>query len=239
MREARKQYGILALSDHIGEVLSSSANEVAELVVLRSAKKNINDEAFDMINNLLEKKLLSTRELWKFSISVANTLRPVAGNIFTSWVCLILNEGFKENNLSLIAITKGKIRKELSNKLKYTDSRKRIVDMKPDIDIVVYTKTDDNPIAIVSCKTTLAERVLQTLRWKQQVEQLPGEVGMLKIFLVTAWETFKEQTNRARVSVLDGVYAANENVIEGDNIKRLSCIFDDLKKLVHEQLDSK
>jgi len=106
--------------------------------------------------------------------------------------------------------------------------------MKPDIDIVLYLKRNNLPIAIISCKTTLAERIMQTIRWKEHVSLLPNDVSLIKIFLVSAWENFKGKTLRNRVSVLDGVYAANEEVVEGDNIKRLSKIYDDLKDTLNE-----
>lgn len=89
------------------------------------------------------------------------------------------------------------------------------------------------PVAILSAKTTLAERVLQTITWKRYRDQLPKQVRAIRIFLVTAWETFEtDSANRSRVQELDGVYVCNANANFQDHIKPFSALIQDLEKLL-------
>jgi hypothetical protein len=61
------------------------------------------------------------------------------------------------------------------------------MDFKPDIDIVALHSETDTPLAILSAKTTLAERVMQTINWKRYKDQLPRDVRDVRLYLVTTW----------------------------------------------------
>ena len=74
---------------------------------------------------------------------------------------------------------------------------------------------------------------MQTISWYNYLQTIPEEIIGIKLFLVTAWETFdKNSANRDRVQQLDGVYVCNPNVQEFGKIKLFSKIIDDLKTLL-------
>lgn len=231
LSEAKERYGIENLGDKLGEVLENTATDVVKLVVLRSARKFLKDESYQAVKNLIDSGTLSIQELWDLSTSIANTLRPLAGHTFTQWLAGLLNAVFEKGNAPLMATTKGEVKNALARQLERVDAEGRMQDLKPDIDIVVYDKRNNKPLLIISCKTTLAERVMQTIRWNEFISLLPAE-ARVKVFLVTAWEEFKDQTKRNRVSSLDGVYATNEKVRVGGNIKRFNQIYADIRNLL-------
>lgn len=129
------------------------------------------------------------------------------------------------------AITKGPVKQKLDRAFDEVtvEGQQRF---KPDIDIVIITVPDEKPIAILSAKTSLAERVMQTISWHNFMRTAPAEFQDIKLFLVTAWETFESETTRTRVQQLDGVYVCNTNVREYGNIAVFSKILDDLKVLI-------
>ena len=98
-------------------------------------------------------------------------------------------------------------------------------------DLVIVA--DETPLVILSAKTTLAERVMQTINWNRYKERLPDELRNIRLFLVTAWETFEPgSVNRERVQELDAVYVCNSQATLYGNIKRFSAIVEDLARLV-------
>ena len=106
-------------------------------------------------------------------------------------------------------------------------------DVKPDIDVVVYDTKSDKILAVISCKTTFRERLMQTISWKNYfLSSNDKDIKKIKVFVVTAWETLEDNTVRKRTSVLDGVYVTNKNVKVGGNIKKFDSIYEDIKKLV-------
>lgn len=182
------------------------------------------------INNTVSVMILELREIGK---SIANSMRPLAGNNFALWVTKILNRAFQNENLPLAAVTSGSIKQNL-NKIFDNHSRQKNQSFKPDIDIVVANlNINSKPLAIISAKTTLAERVMQTISWYSYLQTMPEEIRDIKLFLVTAWETFdKNSANRDRVQQLDGIYVCNPNVQEFGKIKLFSNIIEDLKALL-------
>ena len=230
LTSAKDQYGN-QVGNHLGSIMQSAALDVVKLVVPRSAEKFLKPATFKKFINLLESGEITYEEIWNMSTSIANTLRPLAGNNFAKWVCDLLNDDFEQKNLSIKAIMSGPVKKSLATNLEHIDSEGMFRDLKPDLDIVVYHVETEKPLLIISCKTSLAERVMQTIRWKEFLSQLPSEIKNTKLFLVTAWEKYDDETSRRRVNVLDGVYAANDFVKESGKIKKFNKIYDDIAKL--------
>ena len=232
IKHSLSKYNSHMKGNHLGKILEENGEAVADIVVPNSAKKYFKSSSYDIIQDLICKNKITIVELWNFSKSVSNTMRPRAGHTFTFWVANILNEIFQEDQMDILAITKGPIISSLKKRLVLIDNNETF-DLKPDIDIVVYNKKSENILAIISCKTTLAERVIQTIRWREYVHLLPSDLRKINIFLVTAWETFSRQTEINRVSVLDGVYCCSEDIIERGKIKKFDKLAEDLKKLNH------
>lgn len=228
------KYSPLELGDNLFRVFKDTEIAAVKLVAPRAIRKWASKETSAKWQEIIkdEEMLLEVRNIGK---SIANTLRPLAGNKFALIVAKLLNSAFKENKLSLICQTQGKEKKQLSENLILKDetASSGIRDFKPDIDIVVSKVFSNNriPIAIISAKTTLAERVMQTITWKRYIDQLPDAFSKMKFYLVTLWETFESGTNRERVQELDGVFVCNKNIQSYGKIKPFSMIIDELKKI--------
>lgn len=212
----------LRIGDELANLLKNSDHDVVKIITPRAVSKWASAKTFPKWTKILEdpQMIVELREIGK---SIANTMRPLAGNNFALWVAAILNTYFQQQKIPLQALTSGKIKnalgKEFVNKVGKHGSR----DYKPDIDIVlVKTDLNNKPVAILSAKTTLAERIMQTINWSRYLK--------IPVMLVTAWETFESGANRQRVQELDGVYVCNTQVKEYGNIKKFSRIADDLKK---------
>ena len=224
-----KKYGIEKVGLHLGNILKSMDSAVVSKVVPRAIEKHTSGEIQKELKSLISKNEDYIKALRKIGVSVANSLRPIAGNRFTLMVAKILKPQL--NKIGLDCVTSGPIKSKL-NKILVVKTDTGDKDLKPDIDIIVFEK--DNPqkiLAIISCKTTLAERVMQTVRWKDSLSTLPEDYKNIKVYLVTAWETFENVTHRNRVHQLDGAYSCNENVKEDDKVKKFDKLVPDLAKL--------
>jgi hypothetical protein len=220
----------LEIGNNLAELLKSSEEDIVKIITPRAVKKWASPETLPLWEKFLENEqmILELREIGK---SIANSMRPLAGNNFAIWVTKVLNKAFEKENLPLNAATTGEAKKALNKAI--DEFAKDNKSFKPDIDIVVVNSPKSAVIAIVSAKTTLAERVMQTISWHNYLQTLPAEIQNVKLFLVTAWETFeKDNVNRERVQQLDGVYVCNPNVQEYGKIKQFSKIVDDLKNLL-------
>lgn len=222
----------LKLGDNLAAVLKGSDEDVVKIITPRAVKKWASSQTIYKWEKVLEDPQM-TLELRVIGRSIANTMRPLAGNNFASWVSKILNVYFIQNKMPLIAVTGGKIKTELNRNLVVKQKGKRgSRDYKPDIDIIlIRTDKQNKPVAIISAKTTLAERVMQTINWSRYVKNFPTQYRTVKLFLVTAWDTFESGANKERVQELDGVYVCNKNVKEYGKIKLFSKITSDLEKL--------
>lgn len=114
----------------------------------------------------------------------------------------------------------------------------------PDIDSVVADYDFANPkktviIAILSCKTSLRERIAQACYWKIKLKQSP-KTKHVKVYLVTADNDHdfeldeKGEKTRDRIIAeheLDGVYVLKgdfKQEWESDKVKRYEKLFTDL-----------
>lgn len=212
----------LLVGNRLGSIFQDSADDVVRIIIPRAVRKWSSAKTFPRWKKVLADPVM-TLELRMIGKSVANTMRPLAGNNFSSWVAEILNVYFVKKRMPLRAITSGVIKRDISKKLIRRKGKKGVQDYRPDIDIIlIRTDLKNHPVAIISAKTTLAERVMQTITWSRYLK--------LPIFLVTAWEAFNTRTNRERVQELAGVYVCNKNVRRYGNIKPFSAIGRDLKK---------
>ncbi|RKU20142.1 DNA modification methylase [Candidatus Poribacteria bacterium] len=107
----------------------------------------------------------------------------------------------------------------------------------PDADIVIYNPKKCRVIAVISCKTSLRERIAQTGYWKFKFWE--NEITKhIQVYLVTAdtdntltkIEPFKKA--RAIVEIdLDGVYVlTKENLHESDKVKLFEHFIEDFKQ---------
>ncbi len=222
----------LQVGDDIATILEKSDKEVVKIVTPRAIRKWASERTLKKWQRIINdpRMLMELRIIGK---SIANTMRPLAGNNFALWITKILNTYFEDTKLPLKAIMKGKIKAELSRKFRVKiKGQQENRDYKPDIDIIlVRSDLNEKAVAIISSKTTLAERVMQTISWSRFLKSKTSSMKKIKIYLVTAWDTFEMGTNRERVQELDGVYVCNKEVSEYGKIKRFSKIGEELKRL--------
>lgn len=220
----------LEIGDNLAALLKGSEEDIVKIITPRAVKKWASPETLPLWEKFLEndKMILELREIGK---SIANSMRPLAGNNFAIWVTKVLNKAFEDEKLPLNATTTGEAKKALHKAI--DEFAKNNKSFKPDIDIVVVSSPTATVLAIISAKTTLAERIMQTISWHNYLQTLPKEIQNVQLMLVTAWETFeKDSANRERVQQLDGVYVCNPDVHEYGKIKKFSKIIDDLKTLL-------
>jgi hypothetical protein len=243
IEEALQQHtNPLEVGNRLGEILKELETDATKLVIPRAVRKWAKPEHLDLWNLILQDQS-TLSELRSIGTSIANTMRPLAGNVFAHWVAEVLNQAFECYSLPLKCTTKGKIKAELSKNLTIKQGQEQ-VSLKPDMDMVIVHPAKAKPkqqraLVIISAKTTLAERVLQTITWKRYMAQVPEEVRHIRVFLVTAWETFPENDiNRQRVQELDGVYVCNMSVQPYGRIKPFSAIIADIKELIPAELNA-
>lgn len=218
----KKSDNPLKIGDDLATILKNSDEDVVKIITPRAVKKWASPQTLPKWEEILgdPRMLLELRVIGR---SIANTMRPLAGNNFALWVAKILNTYFLQKKIPLEAITSGKIKRELEQKLKTKVGKRGVRDYRPDIDIIlVRTDKGNKPVVIISAKTTLAERIMQTITWSRYLK--------IKVLLVTAWETFESGTNRERVQELDGVYVCNKDVKEYGKIKIFSKITKNLER---------
>ncbi len=231
-REGISKYNPLEFGNLLFQTFKDTEIEAVKLVVPRSIRKWASKEREGKWQEIIkdDAMLLDVR---KVGVSIANTLRPLAGNKFALYVAQLLNLAFTENNLPLVCESRGKEKRQLADQLMLKD-KGETKEFKPDIDIVVFKtmKNHKRPVAIISAKTTLAERIMQTINWKRYINQHPEKSKEIKLYLVTLWETFNAgEVNRERVQELDGVFVCNKKVSEYGKIKHFSKIINELKQL--------
>ena len=118
---------------------------------------------------LIEEEPEALEAIRAAGVSIANRLRPIAGNRFTSLVKEQIEKPLVDNGIG--CATRGKIKKELAKLIEESNKKVNLsqgVDeslggYKPDIDIVCYDIETNKAFLIISCKTSLAERIMQTV----------------------------------------------------------------------------
>lgn len=120
----------------------------------------------------------------------------------------------------------------------------------PDVDLVIYKAKGCRVVGVVSCKTTLRERIAQTAYWKLKFKADPN-TAHIKVFFITpdedgnlvnplplAGQVSPRAGFKNRILVeyeLDGTYVLRQ-VAESDKVKTFDKFLDDLKKLFGGEL---
>ncbi len=111
----------------------------------------------------------------------------------------------------------------------------------PDADIVVYDPDNLRIIAIISSKTSLAERVAQTGYWKLKLLESQN-TEHIKVYLITSDRDKKltrlDPATKSRVIAeveLDGTYVlTTEALEETDKVKLFEYFIEDLKQVLED-----
>lgn len=108
----------------------------------------------------------------------------------------------------------------------------------PDADLVVYDPRKCKPIAIISSKATLRERVAQTGYWNVKLKASPATAN-IKVFFVTLDEdgdlTLRKPAKKGRAIAeidTDGTFVITTRQIEeSDKVKTIEKLFENFKRL--------
>lgn len=109
----------------------------------------------------------------------------------------------------------------------------------PDVDLVIYDPKDCKPLAIISSKTTLRERIAQTAYWSIKLKQ-SNVTKNIKVLFVTLDEDkdlkFKKPPRKGRAIAemdIDCTYViTNDKIEESDKVKKIDKFFEDLKNSI-------
>jgi len=172
--------------------------------------------------------------------------KPFKGANFEKLVLYIIKEELE--SMGLRCVSGGKLLRLKNLPLELSDVYHKLVvrygrySILPDADLVIYEPESHEVIGIVSCKTTLRERIAQTAYWKLKLSQDPLTMH-IKGYFVTADEDrdlarglSSAQVSRNRIIVeheLDGTYVFHD-VEESEKVKPFPKFIADLRKIVNK-----
>ncbi|MEO0178345.1 MAG: BsaWI family type II restriction enzyme [candidate division WOR-3 bacterium] len=130
------------------------------------------------------------------------------------------------------------------SKLEKADNKLGVVDFGefgmhlPDADLVVYEPKKCKPIAIISSKATLRERIAQTGYWNVKLKASPTTAN-IRVFFVTLDEdgdlTLKKPAKKGRAIAevdTDGTFViTNKRLEESNKVKTIEKLLETFKKL--------
>jgi len=172
--------------------------------------------------------------------------KPFKGANFERLVLYIIRQELE--SMGLRCVSGDKLRRPKNLPLELSDVYYKLVvrygqhSILPDADLVIYEPESHEVIGIVSCKTTLRERIAQTAYWKLKLSQDPLRMH-IKGYFVTADEDRdlarglnSPQVSRNRIIVeheLDGTYVFHD-VEESEKVKPFPKFIADLRKIINK-----
>jgi len=206
-------------------------------------KRGLND--LSLILNDARRKYLSKIKKYKIK-DAEQSWKPFKGNFLEDVILGYIIEEIKKAGLE---VEKGRpLEKARDDKLGECLSlvkRKLAIDYGefglhlPDADLIIYDPKECKPIAVISSKATLRERIAQTAYWSIKLKQ--GNVTRnIKVLFITLDEDkdlkLKEPAKKGRAIAeidIDCTYVITDDEIEeSDKVKKIDKFFDDLKKFV-------
>lgn len=96
----KKSDNLLEIGDDLATILKNSDEDVVKIVTPRAVKKWASPQTLSKWEEILAnpRMLLELRVIGR---SIANTMRPLAGNNFALWVAKILNTYFSQKKIPL------------------------------------------------------------------------------------------------------------------------------------------
>lgn len=228
MKDKKKEY-IRNLKQYIKERLRSEG--------IKNLTKILKDIREKYLEEIKKFGVIDAEQSWK----------PFKGNILED---VILDYIVEELKMMGFEVIKGSKLEKRDTKLTECLSKVKrgvVVDFGefgmhlPDVDLVVYDPKECKPIAIISSKATLRERVAQTGYWNIKLKASPATAN-IKVFFITLDEdgdlTLKRPTKKGRAIAeidTDGTFViTNRKIEESDKIKTIEKLFENFKKLARD-----
>ncbi len=171
--------------------------------------------------------------------------RSFIGKNFEKLLQYIITEAIESHGVKVIngsTLNRKRLSQELGAvKQNLTINYGRFGGLLPDADIVIYKPEKTRVIAVISSKTSLRERIVQTSYWKSKFQS--GEnTKHIKVYLITPDKdkdlTRMDPAERQRVIAetdLDGTYVLTAEALEESNkVKLFEHFIEDLKQVIGE-----
>lgn len=176
---------------------------------------------------------------------IGQSWRSFKGKNFQKLIQYIITDSIEK--LGLKVVNDHKLEKRQLSQQLDTVKRNLTIDygefglLLPDADIVVYNPEDSKIIAIISSKTSLAERVAQTGYWKSKLLESEN-TAHIKVYLITPDAkrdlARRDPAKKSRIIAevdLDGTYVlTTEELEETDKVKLFEHFIEDFKQVVED-----
>ena len=176
---------------------------------------------------------------------IGQSWRSFIGNNFEKLLQHIITEALESYEVSVIngsKLNRNRLSQELDAvKKNLTINYGKFGELLPDADIVIYKPEKSRIIAVISSKTSLRERVVQTSYWRSKLQDTES-TEHIKVYLITP-DRDKDliEANPAKKpriiaeTDLDGTYVlTSENLQESDKVKLFEHFIEDLKQVIGE-----
>jgi type II restriction enzyme len=212
-------------------------------------KKKYGEMAYKHISELFDKAKQLHKEDWLKHPTPdrdhEQSWRAFKGNNFEKLIMHIIQD--KVESLGLKVVRGEELEgKELSEELSRV-KRNVLVNFGefgchlPDADLIIYNPKTCDVVAIVSCKTSLRERLAQTAYWKLKFLEDPV-TKHIKVLFITIDEKGelgrKKPAKKCRAIAevdLNGSYIVEGEVEESEKVKTFDKFIDDLKEIMEQQ----
>lgn len=206
------------------------------------------DKAWGQIKKLKEEYVAQLNQQ-SWNSFIGHRFQGVIHSILKGYVKKLKDENREFNGLQILTQGEAERNEIIMRKLavKYGDFL-----LLPDVDSVIVWMDFVHPweseiLAIISCKTSLRERIAQSCYWKLKLVSSDVQKG-IRVFLATAdhdndfnlkddVERYEGKSRDRVISEyeLDGVYILKEDfrtAWESTKVKRFECIFDDITEIM-------
>ena len=223
------------------------ATENILINVYENFRKKYGKQTYLHINEIFEEAKQLHKENWLKKPTKRGdheqSWRAYKGKNFEKLIVYIIEDSVRDLGLEIINGNKLERKNNLPKELSMI-KRNILVDFgefgchMPDCDMIIYKPNSLKIIGLISCKTTLRERIAQTGYWKLKLlqDELTKEI---KVFFITPdsdgtlVKKFPTKKGRAIAEVeLDGSYVLRNDIEESDNIKTFDKFIADLRNLI-------
>ena len=154
----------------IDKIINSSSDKKS----VANKWKNIFNSLYEILTNTKSDVdiLLNKRKEERKIENISQARKSIVGNAFSNLIVYVFLKNKEQGNIRDNIFITSKL-SEIKNFNKISTIKVGNETQKPDVDLVIYTKKDDNSVKhciILSLKTSLRERVGQTYKWKLLME---------------------------------------------------------------------
>ncbi len=231
--------------------MSDPKERIIRLISDIESGKTTVDDAWDRIRDIKE-EYVAKRGQQSWNSFIGHSFQDAVHAILKGYAKKLADENQDYAGLEVLTAEEVKQNEIIMRKLavKYGDFL-----LLPDIDSVIVWvdpvhKWESQILAIISCKTSLRERIAQACYWKLKLVSSESQRG-IRVFLATSdndndfsiGDERKRFNGRSRDRIiseheLDGIYIIDKDfraAWESDRVKRFERIFDDIVEMMKKR----